>query len=280
MLWNNVKYAVWQNAVGELYASLHPAQWALERTHRGGCGSPSDLLGGIALPFNLQLQQPTVTSQTANYPAVSVSSVLSWPPGFRLNEEVQHSIVTRYACSTQLSIDFDGFVACMIRLETLFSECPGAAPQSFGAALGVLSLSAASANCMERSGCQQNRIRESSRETAKAFLSEWPWGAGDMFPEQTRECFHNTPVPCALQSPATYGQCSGPHIVPALTNGTIYHLQSLLRPDLQVCPQTMPDATTSDFIVVLLPTPILLLLIYSTPWSSLEIICKKKEEKL
>uniref|UniRef100_A0A8C3U9Y9 Calpain 8 n=1 Tax=Catharus ustulatus TaxID=91951 RepID=A0A8C3U9Y9_CATUS len=40
--------------------------------------------------------------------------------GFRLNEEVQHSIVTRYACSTQLSIDFDGFVACMIRLETLF----------------------------------------------------------------------------------------------------------------------------------------------------------------
>uniref|UniRef100_A0A8C3UA70 Calpain 8 n=1 Tax=Catharus ustulatus TaxID=91951 RepID=A0A8C3UA70_CATUS len=51
---------------------------------------------------------------------LTMSSVLSWPPGFRLNEEVQHSIVTRYACSTQLSIDFDGFVACMIRLETLF----------------------------------------------------------------------------------------------------------------------------------------------------------------
>ncbi|NXB47832.1 CAN8 protein, partial [Leucopsar rothschildi] len=40
--------------------------------------------------------------------------------GFRLKEEVQHSIVTRYACSTKLTIDFDGFVACMIRLETLF----------------------------------------------------------------------------------------------------------------------------------------------------------------
>ncbi|NWW15075.1 CAN8 protein, partial [Falcunculus frontatus] len=39
---------------------------------------------------------------------------------FRLNDEVQHSIVTRYACSTKLTIDFDGFVACMIRLETLF----------------------------------------------------------------------------------------------------------------------------------------------------------------
>ncbi|NXK47062.1 CAN8 protein, partial [Chauna torquata] len=32
---------------------------------------------------------------------------------------VQHSIVIRYACS-KLTIDFDGFVACMIRLETLF----------------------------------------------------------------------------------------------------------------------------------------------------------------
>lgn len=30
------------------------------------------------------------------------------------------------------------------------------------------------------------KVRESSRETAKAFLSEWPWGAGDRFPEQTR----------------------------------------------------------------------------------------------
>ncbi|NXX25078.1 CAN8 protein, partial [Nicator chloris] len=39
---------------------------------------------------------------------------------FRLNDEVQHSIVTRYACSTKLTIDFDGFVACMIRLEALF----------------------------------------------------------------------------------------------------------------------------------------------------------------
>ncbi|NXE94605.1 CAN8 protein, partial [Menura novaehollandiae] len=39
---------------------------------------------------------------------------------FRLNDEVHHSIVARYACSTKLTIDFDGFVACMIRLETLF----------------------------------------------------------------------------------------------------------------------------------------------------------------
>uniref|UniRef100_A0A8B9F7N1 Calpain 8 n=1 Tax=Amazona collaria TaxID=241587 RepID=A0A8B9F7N1_9PSIT len=41
--------------------------------------------------------------------------------GFMLNDQMQHSIVIRYACS-KLSIDFDGFVACMIRLETLFSK--------------------------------------------------------------------------------------------------------------------------------------------------------------
>uniref|UniRef100_A0A6J0T4I7 Calpain-8 n=1 Tax=Pogona vitticeps TaxID=103695 RepID=A0A6J0T4I7_9SAUR len=39
--------------------------------------------------------------------------------GFTLNNKVQQSIVLRYACS-KLTIDFDGFLACMIRLETLF----------------------------------------------------------------------------------------------------------------------------------------------------------------
>ncbi|XP_053139274.1 calpain-8-like [Hemicordylus capensis] len=39
--------------------------------------------------------------------------------GFTLNDKVQHSIALRYACS-KLTIDFDGFVACMVRLEMLF----------------------------------------------------------------------------------------------------------------------------------------------------------------
>ncbi|XP_010215580.1 PREDICTED: calpain-8 [Tinamus guttatus] len=39
--------------------------------------------------------------------------------GFTLSNQVQQSIALRYACS-KLTIDFDGFVACMIRLETLF----------------------------------------------------------------------------------------------------------------------------------------------------------------
>ncbi|XP_023369694.1 calpain-8 isoform X1 [Otolemur garnettii] len=39
--------------------------------------------------------------------------------GFTLNNQVQQTIAVRYACS-KLGIDFDSFVACMIRLETLF----------------------------------------------------------------------------------------------------------------------------------------------------------------
>ncbi|XP_008068255.1 calpain-8, partial [Carlito syrichta] len=39
--------------------------------------------------------------------------------GFTLNNQVQQTIALRYACS-KLGIDFDSFVACMIRLETLF----------------------------------------------------------------------------------------------------------------------------------------------------------------
>uniref|UniRef100_A0A8D2Q6P5 Calpain 8 n=1 Tax=Varanus komodoensis TaxID=61221 RepID=A0A8D2Q6P5_VARKO len=47
--------------------------------------------------------------------------------GFTLSNKVQHSIAIRYACSN-LTIDFDGFVACMIRLETLFSKFQSTSP--------------------------------------------------------------------------------------------------------------------------------------------------------
>uniref|UniRef100_A0A669P389 Calpain 8 n=1 Tax=Phasianus colchicus TaxID=9054 RepID=A0A669P389_PHACC len=51
--------------------------------------------------------------------AMSMICVLPMPSGFVLNNQVQQSIAIRYACS-KMTIDFDGFVACMIRLETLF----------------------------------------------------------------------------------------------------------------------------------------------------------------
>lgn len=86
MLRNNVKYAAWQNAVGELYASLHPVQLALERTHRGGRGSPTDLLGGIVLPFNLQLQQ----SADKSHPRQRINLLCQWllcSPGLRFQAQ-------------------------------------------------------------------------------------------------------------------------------------------------------------------------------------------------
>ncbi|CAJ0956943.1 unnamed protein product [Ranitomeya imitator] len=39
--------------------------------------------------------------------------------GFSLNNTIQHSIAHRYA-SSDLTINFDSFISCMIRLETLF----------------------------------------------------------------------------------------------------------------------------------------------------------------
>ncbi|KAG8504722.1 Calpain-8, partial [Galemys pyrenaicus] len=55
--------------------------------------------------------------------APSSPPVMSAPlfSGFTLNNQVQQTIAQRYACS-KLGVDFNSFVACMIRLETLFSE--------------------------------------------------------------------------------------------------------------------------------------------------------------
>uniref|UniRef100_A0A8D0GRI8 Calpain 8 n=1 Tax=Sphenodon punctatus TaxID=8508 RepID=A0A8D0GRI8_SPHPU len=52
--------------------------------------------------------------------STSVVLMLLIPLGFTLSDKVQHIIAVRYACS-KLTVDFDGFVACMIRLETLFT---------------------------------------------------------------------------------------------------------------------------------------------------------------
>lgn len=129
MLWKNVKYAVWQtcsSAIGELHASLHPEQCILEETHsRCGWWNPVDLLRGkIFHPSSAhRCSSPWISHMKDSLrTAVSMICVFPMPSGFVLNNQVQQSIAIRYACS-KMSIDFDGFVACMIRLETLFSKC-------------------------------------------------------------------------------------------------------------------------------------------------------------
>lgn len=44
-------------------------------------------------------------------------------PGFRLNKKLYELIITRYS-EPDLAVDFDNFVCCLVRLETMFRECP------------------------------------------------------------------------------------------------------------------------------------------------------------
>lgn len=44
-------------------------------------------------------------------------------PGFKLNKKLYELIITRYS-EPDLAVDFDNFVCCLVRLETMFRECP------------------------------------------------------------------------------------------------------------------------------------------------------------
>ena len=48
-------------------------------------------------------------------------------PGFKLNKKLYELIITRYS-EPDLAVDFDNFVCCLVRLETMFRECPHGRP--------------------------------------------------------------------------------------------------------------------------------------------------------
>ena len=48
-------------------------------------------------------------------------------PGFKLNKKLYELIITRYS-EPDLAVDFDSFVCCLVRLETMFRECPRGRP--------------------------------------------------------------------------------------------------------------------------------------------------------
>lgn len=50
-------------------------------------------------------------------------------PGFKLNKKLYELIITRYS-EPDLAVDFDNFVCCLVRLETMFRECPHSASAS------------------------------------------------------------------------------------------------------------------------------------------------------
>lgn len=55
-------------------------------------------------------------------------------PGFKLNKKLHELIITRYS-EPDLAVDFDNFVCCLIRLETMFRECPSLTLLSHSAAM-------------------------------------------------------------------------------------------------------------------------------------------------
>ncbi|XP_057583610.1 calpain-8 [Hippopotamus amphibius kiboko] len=66
----------------------------------------------------LEIYQETDYNHSGTIDAHEMRTALK-KAGFTLNNQVQQTIAMRYA-SSKLGIDFDSFVACMIRLETLF----------------------------------------------------------------------------------------------------------------------------------------------------------------
>uniref|UniRef100_A0A8C9MFD3 Uncharacterized protein n=1 Tax=Serinus canaria TaxID=9135 RepID=A0A8C9MFD3_SERCA len=54
---------------------------------------------------------------------MGVTLGLSPVPGYRLNKRLHELLITRYA-EPDLALDFDSFVCCLVRLETMFREQP------------------------------------------------------------------------------------------------------------------------------------------------------------
>lgn len=53
----------------------------------------------------------------------TVSSILFFPlSGFKLNNNLFQLIILRYT-EDDMSVDFDNFVTCLVRLETMYSKC-------------------------------------------------------------------------------------------------------------------------------------------------------------
>lgn len=121
---------------------------------------------------------------------------------------------------------------------------PGGILENFGVSLSICCLLTTNvAECMEMWSCQQNDVswRKQQRNGKSLSCLNDHGGWGHVFVTYRASLLYRHP------------HFTVSALVPAPVNGTIYHLQYLLRPDLQVCSRITPDASASDFIAVLLP---------------------------
>lgn len=79
----------------------------------------------VVIPLSLGAHpagpQPPAPSPLAWCTALALTG--SPGPGFKLNKKLFELIITRYS-EPDLAVDFDNFVCCLVRLETMFRECP------------------------------------------------------------------------------------------------------------------------------------------------------------
>lgn len=89
----------------------------------------------------LEKDDPVYPAQSNSSAALLAASAPAGPhsflflcPGFKLNKKLHELIITRYS-EPDLAVDFDNFVCCLIRLETMFRECPSLTLLSHSAAM-------------------------------------------------------------------------------------------------------------------------------------------------
>lgn len=206
--------------------------------------------------------------------------VLLMSSGFTLNSQVQHSIAIRYACS-KLTIDFDGFVACMIRLETLFSKCiclsvKGDSWQFWVFIKFLIFLTVNVTDCTEMGECQQKCIcLRNQKRNSKSFT-------GWMIMEREDMYFHNLFITMIFCLTVISTLCSV--LCPSSCPISYRWYHSSLTVLIQIWFTGLLLYHIRCYCVGCCPCPAAKLSVCccksncSTLWSGIQITCKEKEQ--
>uniref|UniRef100_A0A8D2PZ47 Calpain-1 catalytic subunit n=1 Tax=Zosterops lateralis melanops TaxID=1220523 RepID=A0A8D2PZ47_ZOSLA len=88
----------------------------IAKRERGGAGAPPQLTPNLSIFRKFDLDKSGSISAYELRLALEAA-------GYRLDKRLHELLITRYA-EPDLALDFDSFVCCLVRLETMFSERP------------------------------------------------------------------------------------------------------------------------------------------------------------